>query len=293
MWVSNGGDKSRYEAAKDWYYETIEYNKPKTLKELCLELTELNAEEITLREVIEYSLPYIFDEVFPIFDEKHRAVLERKIVQHYFFRQLCCVDPEEWKLRLNTKMNEIMPYYNKMYESYQYLVDIMDDVDYERNIDEQNASQSKEKTNSTIESDSTGKVESTSASTGNMETTSDEGVVNKVGYSDTPQGALSGVDTNTYLTTYQKTTNDTDKTQKSTSDTASNDFTKNQNESSTDTTIDSQRDNAGVVNRKERVKGKMYANTKSKMVMEYRKAIINIDLDIIKDLRPLFLNIYN
>ena len=43
---------------------------------------------------------------------------------------------------------------------------------------------------------------------------------------------------------------------------------------------------------KEHVKGKMYAGSKAKYVMEYRKAIMNVDAEILGRLADLFLNVY-
>lgn len=54
---------------------------------------------------------------YPIFDEGHRAILNNKIIRHYYFREICCDSPERFNLYLETKMDEIMPYYNRLYKS--------------------------------------------------------------------------------------------------------------------------------------------------------------------------------
>ena len=54
---------------------------------------------------------------YPIFDEKYRETLNTKILRHYYTREICEETVGLWKLRLNTRMNEIMPYYNKLYSS--------------------------------------------------------------------------------------------------------------------------------------------------------------------------------
>lgn len=54
---------------------------------------------------------------YPIFDEQYRSVLNRKILKHYYTREIGEETYGLWKFRLNTRMNEIMPYYNKLYES--------------------------------------------------------------------------------------------------------------------------------------------------------------------------------
>lgn len=54
---------------------------------------------------------------YPIFDEGHRAILNNKIIRHYYFREICCDSPERFNFYLETKMDEIMPYYNQLYKS--------------------------------------------------------------------------------------------------------------------------------------------------------------------------------
>lgn len=54
---------------------------------------------------------------YPIFDEGHRAILNNKIIRHYYFREICCDSPERFNFYLETKMSEIMPYYNQLYKS--------------------------------------------------------------------------------------------------------------------------------------------------------------------------------
>ena len=70
-----------------------------------------------IEDVITGAMPKIFDFDFPIFDESYRSVLERKILKHFYTREICEETVGLWKLRLNTRLNEIMPYYNKLYKS--------------------------------------------------------------------------------------------------------------------------------------------------------------------------------
>lgn len=80
-------------------------------------------------EVISDALPHIFDFDFPIFDENYRVPLETKIIRHYYTREIGLETYGLWKLKLQTKLNEIMPYYNKLYESELYKYNPLYDVD--------------------------------------------------------------------------------------------------------------------------------------------------------------------
>jgi hypothetical protein len=52
---------------------------------------------------------------YPIFDEDYRAILNKKIVDHYYFSEIGFETAAIFKHYLNTTMREIMPVYNKMY----------------------------------------------------------------------------------------------------------------------------------------------------------------------------------
>ena len=68
-------------------------------------------------EVIQAAIPKVFDFDFPIFDSDYRNVLCTKILRHYYTREICEETVGLWKFRLETRLNEIMPYYNKLYKS--------------------------------------------------------------------------------------------------------------------------------------------------------------------------------
>lgn len=207
-------------------------------------------------EVIDAAIPKIFDFDWPIYDETHRQELERKFLMHYYTREIGFETYGLWKLKLNTKLNEIMPYFNELYASVQYLNNPMDDVDYKRVIDGTENMRRDEDTESTqnISNESNG--------------------LSYHSYSDTPQGALTGVREGNYLTN------------------ASKDEANNTGNSNTEGTFNTDETRDTTKNTVETVKGKMYGTSKAKMVMEYRKAILNIDMQIIDELGDLFMMIF-
>lgn len=54
---------------------------------------------------------------YPIFDETYRAGLNKKIIDHYEFREIGAETMGLFNKFLKRKMNEIMPYYNQRYKS--------------------------------------------------------------------------------------------------------------------------------------------------------------------------------
>ena len=69
-----------------------------------------------LRELIQRHYPLSLDK-YPIFNEEHRHVLNDKIIQHFWYREIGQETPDRFNRMLARKMNEIMPYYNQMYLS--------------------------------------------------------------------------------------------------------------------------------------------------------------------------------
>lgn len=76
---------------------------------------------ITVRDLIEGGM-CLFDtaDPYPIWSEDHRAELEKKIIEHYMFRQIGFETAGRFKFELNKLMREIMPYYNQIYLTTQY-----------------------------------------------------------------------------------------------------------------------------------------------------------------------------
>lgn len=81
-------------------------------------------------EILNDTASKVFDFEFPIFDEAYRLVLEKNILRHFYTREIGEETVGLWKLRLNAKMNEIMPYYNELYKSSLLQFNPLYDVDY-------------------------------------------------------------------------------------------------------------------------------------------------------------------
>lgn len=72
---------------------------------------------IKLKDVLEYTDQDIGLDTYPIFDENYRQALNDKIIDHYWNREIGQETIGMFQLAMRRKMNEIMPYYNQLYES--------------------------------------------------------------------------------------------------------------------------------------------------------------------------------
>ena len=178
-----------------------------------------------VKDIIANSRAKIFDFDYPIFDEAYKPTLETKILKHYYTREIGLETVGLWKHFLDMRMNEIMPYYNKLYESELIEFNPLYDVDYTR---EGNRTESEDRTDEETRTDAmtgtvadvgtgsddmtgtvadvgTGSDEMTGTVTDSGTSTStDGGTESRQGsnvpkkdtwdlYSDTPQGGINGI----------------------------------------------------------------------------------------------------
>ena len=220
-----------------------------------------------VENVITKALPKLFDFDFPIFDENYRTTLEKKIIYHYYTRELGYETVGLWKLKLQTKLQEIMPYYNKLYESELLELNPLYTHDMYRKRD--NTTTQVDHTVNQKDHDFT--IDDTAHDKPN-ETTYNL-------HSDTPQGGLIGVDNETYLS-------DADKTTK----TGDNVRTNHRTElGENTTTVDL--DSGKVDDYLEHVYGYAGYNP-SKLLKDYRETFLNIDMMIVNDLNKLFMGLW-
>lgn len=82
-----------------------------------------------VNEVVEKAYPKIFDSSLVFYNEETKARLLPKILIHYYQREIGFETVGLWKLKLNQKMREILPYYNQLYASEALEYDPLKNVD--------------------------------------------------------------------------------------------------------------------------------------------------------------------
>ena len=242
--------------------------------------------------VIPSAIPLLFDFNFPVFDEQYRNVLLTKIIKHYYTREIGEETLGLFKLRLDTRLNEIMPYYNKMYEAETYKFNPIYDVDLTRQHKANKTGTQKldGKVMTKEDGQTITAVDNTTKSDGNVNQTVTRSGTDK--YSETPQGGLTGLANDEYLSNARMTA-DNDTTTAKTGDTTT---LNGKTDTTTDNTANVTTNNNTTINNIEdyieTVTGKQGTQSYASMIMEYRESLINIDMMIINDLSDLFLGIW-
>lgn len=176
--------------------------------------------------ILNESWDKIFTTQCSFFDPAYKALLCKKILKHYYLREIASETVGIWLLWMNTKLEEIMPYYNQLYNSALLEFDPFKDTDYQRthqgeNTGSRNTDSTANSTGSKSGSNSHNTADASenhATATSNTNTT-DTGTIsdskdaasdssasssgNKGDrYSDTPQGTISNTDVtgDAYLT---------------------------------------------------------------------------------------------
>ena len=241
-----------------------------------------------VNSIIETAAPKIFSFDFPMFDESYRSVLEKKILKHYYTREIGLETYGLWKLKLDTKMNEIMPYFNQRYQSETLQFNPFYDFEVTR---DHTGTKNEDGTLRGTATNNGSSVNSGSIYDNGTSTQTDENTATRKNkYSDTPQGALTNVENGTYLTNAEiDDTSVNNESNVETNNTRSLDTTNsvsNNTTTNTNNTINTTEDFV------EHVKGKQGSTSYSKLLEEYRQTTLNIDMEVIDSLSDLFMNLW-
>lgn len=208
---------------------------------ICESLLDLNENVVSngVDDVLEQTWDKVFTFKFPIFDESYRKELCIKILRHFWTREIAHETYGAWKLRMETKLCDIMPYYNQLYKSELLEFNPLYDVDFSRTTNRDSAD--------TVNGVNDGTSKSTDL------------------FSDTPQNGLQDVESGEYLTNASVSDN---------------------NYRNNNTTNSNSNENFW-----EKVQGRTHKPA-SQLLMDFRKSFLNIDMLIIDELEPLFMQLW-
>ena len=225
---------------------------------ICEEMARLNFSKgcNDVDEIIKNSWNKIFTTKTEFFEENYRQILCSKILKHYYLREICSETVGIWKLWMNERLENIMPYYNQMYKSQMLEFDPFHDVDLTR------THVGEEQKNENLTRDN--KI--------NINTSYNSTNINL--FSATPQGAITNLENESYLTDARKITD---------TGSCSNDEVRNEDEN-----INMNRDDKYL----ETVKGKQGTENYSSLLLKYRETFLNIDNMVIEEFSDLFFGLW-
>lgn len=250
--------------------------------------------------IIANSWNKIFTSKAPFFDEKYRSVLCQKILKHYYLREICCETVGIWTLWMNTRLEEIMPYYNQLYESAKIKFNPMHDVDltrkHARNVEGTSKEDGTRTDNTTGKRTLTGNRDTDSASNGTRNTTNGSDETKRDLYSDTPQGAITGLENENYLTNARKITDNVNGTGNEETNTTENTGTDYSETEDTTGKVGGITSNTGSSSTTEdyleTIVGKQGTESFSSLLNKFRETFLNIDMQVIDEFSDLFFGLW-
>lgn len=270
----------------------------------------------------------IFTTKTSFFDENYRAPLCKKILKHYYLREIGTEVVGVWQLWLNTRLEEIMPYYNQLYKSALLEFNPFNDIDvtYDRNTTG-NVSRNRDDTEKAVLENISKDVESGNTASEGSETTSGEkhGTGSTAGsgdsnysdtsntkslVSDTPQGGITNLEDMKYLTsaridgiinsgdsdyTSNENRKDDENTSGSKNTTGSTDHSSTKNGTFNQTNNVNKTEDETVQSTEDymqHILGKQSGVSYSSRLQEFRETFMNIDMMVIKEFADLFMMLW-
>ena len=212
-------------------------------------------------EIIAAARSAVFNFDYPVPDNSKKEELETKILQHYYTREICCETVGRWQLFLRDKMQMIMPKYNRMYKAEQMAYDRE-----LRNIDV------------TITHNETGSDarETNATRTDNLSETTTDSAATHDRFSDTPQGTVTNVDNDTYLTEYRYVTSSDSGTRRNTGSQIS----------------DSDESSSRQMDYVHTEQGYRGSKTYMELLNDFTERVLNIDEMIVNECADLFFKLW-
>ena len=224
-----------------------------------------------VREMMNHPLisgVFTFDYEFYSDNVQDKETFEKLFVSHFYFREIGFETPERFKLKLQSKLNLIMPYYRQL---------ALTEWDKVRSIEQMMESKNLTETTEHIQSIQ-GNSETQSNQSSSSNATQNTSSSNESKASNLADGVSQSTLTDAYLTASGKT-EQTDNTQTESSGTGSQTLTGNNEQQLTEKTTFTSNGDIGI-------------QTPAYAIAEWRKIIININQMIINECEDLFLKIY-
>ena len=218
---------------------------------------------------------YIGLNQYPIFDEEYRATLNDKIIDHFYFREIGFETAAQFAWEMRRTMNEIMPYYNQLYQKQALIDDPLND--FSRIYNEEWGADRHD--SNTVVNTNTRKTEE-DETTQNTSTDHNRNV-----FQDTPMSLLSNNGSPSVEGLDYATTVTYDDGSGTVNGSKSNDRDESENLKRED---DLNRNEEGT-----KIHDEVGRNrSQSQLYEEFKKAYVNIDLEIINDLETLFMGLW-
>lgn len=190
--------------------------KPPTMYSILESIVNYGKDDKTkIKDLAKVGRTTIFDFDYPLTSNINKEDFETMILNHFLMRRIGFDTVTAFQIQLNVKLNEIMPIYNKMFDSLENW-DILNDGEITEKIGTDNR---------TIDNTSNTKNNTSNTLNNNSNTTTEE--ISDRRNSELPQNQLSSLRDGSYVTNYNYDQNNANSRDSSNSNGSSNSNTDN------------------------------------------------------------------
>lgn len=175
-----------------------DFFRPPLLYDLMNSMTNFGEEtQTSIKNLARVSSSKIFDFEYPLSSNVNKEDFETMILNHFIDRRIAFETYTLFHIKLETKMNEIMPYYNKIFDSFDDWNLFSDGGNITKNSTDNRQTSKQSSSSNSSQSSTTSSTQTSSTTSG----TSDKR------QSDMPQNNILEVQNGQYLTNYEYDTN--------------------------------------------------------------------------------------
>lgn len=242
---------------------------------------------LTLQQILQGGIN-LFDFEYPMFKEEFKPTFEKLFIDYFYLEEIAHETVGQFKHRLKTRLNVIMPYYNKLYESQELEQRILDNYDVTEEIKRVISGDMSKEFNGT----STSNTSNTSTSSGTNTQTEEKHFndLNKKWYKDAPKTRIdiNNFDVVTNLTKEENNNDLNGSTQITGNTSTTNDVTENLQNINTETSR-----SGNTENYTRTMKGNIGVQTDADAIIKYWQSLRNVTLEIFEcELSNLFMGVY-
>lgn len=257
-----------------------------------------------VNDIIAKAEPKVFDFTYPIWDESKRHEFQQKILRNFYTREIGFETVGLWKLKLQNRLIQIMPYYNRLYKALDDDFNLLHDVDLHRELtsngtldETRNGTRDEnETTQDGLNATETRNLHKSESGTVDTDIVHGKDSLRKL--SETPQGGLQGLLDGTYLTAAEQnkdsgtdTTNEERGLDYTDTGTITHKDDRNVSRGTNETTKDTT-DQDTTRHDTEHTWGKSPGVSFSQMIQEYMDKVQALDQVVMLELNDLFMLIY-
>lgn len=232
-------------------------------------------------------------DAYPIFQDAYREVLNQKIIDHFYFREIGFETVALFNNRLAARMNEVMPYFNKLYETQLLSIDPLITKKYTETFT-RNATDKRETGGIEHRKDENGGESKVSGSRSNNEIATEQTIAStKAVGSDTPQGLLraASLDDDVWASSATRGEN----SEKTNSTHTASESTTTDTESSGKASSDIERTGTDDLTKWEEFTRSIEGfdgTSQAELILKFRETLINVDQLIFNALEDLFMQLW-